>query len=303
VDVPLPWERLLWSCRSLWLPRSRIFLTDFRLVRLERDRFAEIAIQDVAEVRRSQTRIDTLLGTSTLVLVHRDRRRASLTVPHIRRGVQLAALIDMLADDPSAAVDPAAISAALLWEPRSGTHPVRQGILGAAAVTAILFAIGIGLHGSATAIVYPPDDAIYPGGKKQDAAAIARFMESAVMPWARDALGPIVGGADRVTCATCHGPAAEARRWQMPGVSALPKPDLTSGGWEQYSSVMDTQMRNAIYGYLAEPDNQARAAYMREIVMPGMARLLHRPAYDFTSSYEHNRTQFAFGCYHCHQVR
>jgi hypothetical protein len=66
---------------------------------------------------------------------------------------------------------------------------------------------------------------------------------------------------------------------------------------------MDAQMRNAIYGYLAESDNQAKAAYMREIVVPGMARLLHRPAYDFTRSYEYNRSQHALGCYHCHQVQ
>jgi len=108
VDVPLPWERLLWSCRSLPVPRSRIVLTDFRLVRLDRDRFAEIAIQDVAEVRRSQTRLDKLFRTSTLVISHRDRRRAPLTLPHVRRGVQLAALIDLLADDPTASIDPAA---------------------------------------------------------------------------------------------------------------------------------------------------------------------------------------------------
>jgi len=303
VDVPLPWERLLWSCRSLPVPRSRIVLTDFRLVRLDRDRFAEIAIQDVAEVRRSQTRLDKLFRTSTLVISHRDRRRAPLTLPHVRRGVQLAALIDLLADDPTASIDPAAVNAALLWEPRSGTPPVRRGILGAVALTVIVFAIGIGLHGNTPAIAYPPDDAIYPSGRKQDLATITRFMETDVMPWARQVLAPVVGGADRVTCATCHGASAQVRGWHMPGVSALPKPDLSGGGWEQYSSVMDTQMRNAIYGYLAEPDNQARAAYMREIVMPGMARLLHRPAYDFTKSYEHNRAQFAFGCYHCHQIR
>jgi len=37
--------------------------------------------------------------------------------------------------------------------------------------------------------------------------------------------------------------------------------------------------------------------------MPGMAALLHRPAYDFTRSYEHNRSRNALGCYHCHRVR
>ena len=122
------------------------------------------------------------------------------------------------------------------------------------------------------------------------------------MPWARAALGPIKGGPDRVTCDTCHGRDAEAREWKMPAVARLPQPNVTERGWEMYSSGMDTQMRNAIYGYSADTDKQNKAAYMREVVMPGMARLLHRPAYDFTQPYEYNRTQFAFGCYHCHRV-
>ena len=63
------------------------------------------------------------------------------------------------------------------------------------------------------------------------------------------------------------------------------------------------QMRNAIYGYIAESDKQTKATYMREIVMPGMAQLLHRPAYDFTRPYEYNRSRGAFGCYHCHRVK
>jgi len=89
----------------------------------------------------------------------------------------------------------------------------------------------------------------------------------------------------------------------MPAVAALPQPVVRDSGWETYTTRMDAQMRNAIYGYLAESDNQAKAAYMREVVMPGMARLLHRPAYDFTRPYEYNRTQHALGCYHCHQVQ
>jgi hypothetical protein len=42
---------------------------------------------------------------------------------------------------------------------------------------------------------------------------------------------------------------------------------------------------------------------MREIVMPGMARLLRRPPYDFTRPYDYNRSHLAFGCYHCHRVK
>jgi hypothetical protein len=44
------------------------------------------------------------------------------------------------------------------------------------------------------------------------------------------------------------------------------------------------------------------ATYMRQVVMPGMARLMKRPAYDFAKSYEYNRSQAAVGCYHCHLV-
>jgi hypothetical protein len=65
---------------------------------------------------------------------------------------------------------------------------------------------------------------------------------------------------------------------------------------------MNPQVRNAIYGYLAEPDKQHTAGYMREVVMPGMAKLLRRPAYDFTRSYDYNRARGAFGCYHCHRM-
>jgi hypothetical protein len=88
----------------------------------------------------------------------------------------------------------------------------------------------------------------------------------------------------------------------MPAVAALPQTDVKDRGWEQFGGPMDAQMRNAIYGYLAESGKQAKAAYMREVVLPGMARLLHRPPYDFTRPYEYNRSRLAFGCYHCHLV-
>jgi hypothetical protein len=128
-------------------------------------------------------------------------------------------------------------------------------------------------------------------------------MERDVMPWARAALGRIKGGPDRITCETCHGRDAAARGWRMPAVSALPLPDVKERGWEIYGGSMDSQMRNAIYGYVAESEKQAKAAYMREVVVPGMARLLHRPAYDFTKTYDYNRAHDAIGCYHCHRVK
>jgi hypothetical protein len=88
----------------------------------------------------------------------------------------------------------------------------------------------------------------------------------------------------------------------MPSVAALPEPHVRPIGAAPEDVSVDAQMRNAIYGYLAESDNQAKAAYMREVVVPGMARLLRRPPYDFTRTYEYNRTRFAIGCYHCHKV-
>jgi hypothetical protein len=164
-------------------------------------------------------------------------------------------------------------------------------------------AVVIGLHGRPIVTNYADDDAIRPRGVKRSAAEIARFMEHDVMPWAKATFARLKGGSDRVTCETCHGADAEARDWAMPAVAALPEPDLRARGWEIYSGGMDAQMRNAIYGYVSESEKSAKAAYMREVVLPGMAALLHRPAYDFTRSYERNRAANALGCYHCHRVR
>jgi hypothetical protein len=123
------------------------------------------------------------------------------------------------------------------------------------------------------------------------------------MPWARQALGPVVGAPELVTCNTCHGAHPEENDWHMPAVAALPRPAVRVAGWENYGGTMDAQMRNAIYGYGAESDRLARASYMREVVMPGMAQLLGRPAYDFTQAYAFNRSHFTLGCYHCHRVK
>ena len=127
-------------------------------------------------------------------------------------------------------------------------------------------------------------------------------METEVLPRAQATLGPLKGGADRVGCETCHGADPERRNWIMPSVATLPEPHVQEYGSEGADTVVDAQMRNAMYGYLAESDKQTRAAYMRQVVVPGMARLLGRPVYDFTRTYEYNRTRFAIGCYHCHRV-
>jgi hypothetical protein len=303
VEVPLPWERLLWSCRPLLAPRTRYVLTDFRLVRLGGRDADELAIQDAADIHRRQTTLDRIFGTSTITVQPGDARRQPFILRHVRRGAQLAALIELLSGDPRAAWDADSVRAALEWDPKPVDSTYRPAFVGVGGIALMLFAVAVGLHGKAATIAYPPDDQISPGGVKRDREAIVRFMTREVLPWARQALAPIVGGSDRVTCETCHGSDAEAVDWQMPAVAALPLPDVTTRGWETGGGRMDAQMRNAIYGYIAESDNQAKAAYMREVVLPGMAALLHRPPYDFTRPYDYNRSHLAFGCYHCHRVK
>ena len=319
MTVPLPWERLLWSARStrllprLYLRGERYALTDMRVVRISGTGVDELATCDIGEVVRSQTPIERVLGVSTLEIHHRDTPQ-TLVIRGVRRAPQLAALIDLLATDPRARANPRAVGAALAvmtWEPRIRTPGARASLASIAAAmsaAAIVFGIGIdivtgGVHGTSRPISYPAGDAIYPNGRKRDHDEIVRFMEQRVMPWARQALAPVVGAPDLVTCNTCHAADAENAGWHMPAVAALPRPAVRAAGWENYGGAMDDQMRNAIYGYGAESDRASRAAYMREIVMPGMAQLLGRPAYDFTQPYAFNRSHFAFGCYQCHRVK
>lgn len=145
----------------------------------------------------------------------------------------------------------------------------------------------------------PPDDPIRPNGVKRSRAEIVAFMESEVMPFAVRALEPVVGSG-KVRCETCHGADPEARAWAMPAIAALPEPDVRRMA-ESVGS--DSQMRNALHGYEAEGDKQRIATHMRGDVLPGMAKLLRRPAYDFTQSYEYNVERGTFGCYHCHMVQ
>ena len=311
MSAPLPWERLLWSGRpsAFAAPRAigeRYVLTDFRLVRVRRAAIEELALDDIRHVHRDQSRIDRLLGTSSLTVTGRNARGPTIVLHGIRRGPQLAALLELLANDPTVRLDAAAVGAALSWQPDLAA---RRGAESAAAVGVVAIAIAavaIGLHGRAADITYGPDDPVYPNGVRTDRNTIVQFMKAEVMPWARTALGPLLDktdGADRVRCETCHGKDAAKRDWRMPGVAALPQPDVKERGWERYGDQMDAQMRNAIYGYAAQSDKQAKATYMREVVMPGMARLLHRQPYDFTQPYEFNRRRAAFGCYHCHKVK
>jgi hypothetical protein len=303
LEVPLPYERLLWSGRALSVPATRYALTDLRLVRTSRHESDELIVQEIDEVHRRQSPVDRLLGTSTIIVERRGRRQPPFVLARVRQGAQLAALLELLSSDPRAKWDPDSVRAALAWEPADGSNHRRTAFIGLGSLALATAAIALGWHSNAAAVIpYPSDDAIYPQGVKRDPQAIVRFMESDVLPWAGDALAPIKGN-EPITCETCHGSDGETRAWQMPAVAALPEPYFTFSGWEIFGGLMDAQMRNAIYGYTAGSENQTKAAYMREVIMPGMARLLHRPAYDFTRTYDYNRRRSAFGCYHCHRVR
>ena len=302
MDLFLPWERTLWTGRSLTFPPRRYALSTLRLVQLGGGA-DEVLLQDVDDVQRTESTTERVLGLSTIVVQARGAARAPFVLRHVRRGAQLAAILELAAGEPRPPLDQATARAILRWNPRTERHGFRHAFIALVGAFATAIAVGAGLHGRAATVTFSNDDAIYPGGEKRDRQAIVQFMETSVMPWAREALAPLKGGPDRVTCETCHGRSPEARDWQMPAVTALPQPDMATRGWEIYSASMDAQTRNAIYGYVAEADNQTKAAYMREVVMPGMAELLHRPAYDFTKPYDYNRTRGAFGCYHCHQVK
>jgi hypothetical protein len=306
VGIPLPWERSLWSGRPAfpWLPRERYILTDFRLVRVAGGRIEDLLLRDIGEIHHAEPAGPIRL--STIVVHPRAGRRPPIVLRRVRHGPQLAALLEWLSGEPGErdpVLDARAIAAAMAWNPRETPRRFGKALAGLAAAIVALFGVVIGLHGTSVPLAsYSPDDQIYPNGVKRTPAEIVRFMEETIMPWARATLGPLKGGSHRITCETCHADNPEARDWRMPGVAALPRPDVRTAGWELYGGPMDAQMRNAIYGYVAESDKQAKAAYMREIVMPGMAQLLHRPAYDFTRPYAFNRSRQAFGCYHCHRV-
>jgi hypothetical protein len=303
VRSPLQWERVLWTARPLLTPGWTYALTDLRVYASREGHVIEIALHDVGDVEHHRSRLDRLLGTSTVTVHARGDRRPPVSFRRIRRGAQLAALVELVAGEPQATLDPPAVRAALAWEPADG-RGAREALAVAIAAAVVVFAVTVGLQSSAPApVAFAWDDAISPHGQKRSEREITAFMESVVMPWAREVLGPVTGGPEHVTCQTCHGTDARERSWQMPAVAALPERHFLQLGWELSGARMDSQMRNAIYGYQAESDNQARAAYMRRVVMPGMARLLHRPPYDFTRSYEYNRTRAAFGCYHCHRVK
>jgi hypothetical protein len=303
-----PWEHTYWTASSGFpsslLPLQQEYvLTDIRLVVRRGDEIdQEIALDDIASVRLTQSWRQRIAATSTVRV--QSRRSRAIELRNIQQGPQLALILQLLATDRlSTSLDQDFVTSALRPDAPRLLRPNHGLVALAAALFVLTFVVAALAHHTTLApITYGHDDPIAPDGERRPLADIVAFMEREVMPFARRALGPIKGGADKVTCETCHGADASRRKWKMPGVTALPEPELRLGGMERSAFWLDPQMRNAVYGYLADEENLPRAAYMRGVVMPGMAAVLHRPAYDFTKSYGYNRAHVAVGCYHCHLV-
>lgn len=294
-SFPLPFERVRWRTR-------RFAVSDFRFVTLRRGALVrEIALHDISGIDVERSIVERLTGFGTLAVrsARPGEREIRIHALHAarREAVRLELFVAETRGLPPAD-DVVRLPLSSFWS-LPGSLRFHATTLAAPFLLLLgLVGVGIGLSGHTVPVVYPADDPVRPRGVRRDDADVVAFMERDVMPWAREALAPVVGR-HRVTCLTCHGSDAEARGWAMPAVRALPEPDVRAMAEAAGS---DAQVRNALHGYLAEGDNQAVAAYMRGVVVPGMARLLHRPAYDFAQTYEYNRTRAAFGCYHCHMV-
>ncbi len=292
---PLPFEQIRWQTR-------RFAASDFRFVVLHRGSVVrEIALHDISGVEVEPSLIERLTGIGTLVIRSarpRDRIVRLKGLGAVRREALRLELFISDARGLPPADEVARLPMAAIWSVPSNLW-LRITLAAPPIVLLLTVAgVGIGLSGHHVPVTYPDDDPIRPRGARRSDADIVAFMEGEVMPWAREALAPVVGR-ERVTCEACHGRHAETRGWMMPAVSALPEPAVRAIAETAGS---DSQVRNALHGYLAEEDNQAVAAYMRGVVTPGMAKLLRRPAYDFAQTYEYNRSRAAFGCYHCHMV-
>jgi cytochrome c553 len=309
---PLSWEQLFWSCSpafplSLLRPATEYALTDFRLVVRRHGRTVqELALDEVGSVRVTQAWWQRPNSTSSVHVCSR-RNGSLLELASIHHGPQIALILQLraieLVHDEARGLGATFIRGALGPKAPSLLR-AHQGLAWAATLAfALMFGvIAIARHDALPPVVYAADDPIAPNGRRRTQAEIEVFMEQQVMPFARRVIGPLMGGSGNVTCETCHGADALQRQWRMPGVRALPEPEFRFAGMERAGLSLDPQMRNAVYGYLAEADKQTIAGYMRRVVMPGMAALMHRPAYDFARSYGYNRSQAAVGCYHCHLV-
>ena len=313
VTFPLPWEQVLWSSApsfpvSLSRVGTRYAFTDFRLVVNRRNRtIDELALHDIENVCLTQAWWQRLAGTST-VRVFSRRRRSPLELANIRHGPQLALVLQLRATEPfgddARALDRDFFRSALGPGALSILRPRGRIVLAVAAVFALILGI-FGLTGNAPLppVIYATDDPVAPHGSRRSTEAITAFMEREVMPFARHALGPLVGGADKVTCETCHGSDAKQRAVAHAGCPRAARARAAARGTRARKIVARSPDDETPSTATSQKRTNSRsAAYMRQVVMPGMAKLMHRPAYDFAKSYGYNRSRAAVGCYHCHLV-
>jgi hypothetical protein len=167
-QVLLPWERLLWSSRPWRLSRllagEQYLLTDFRLLHITRVITSELALDDVGDIFRTESPTDRVLGTSTIA-VHPAGGGRPLTLASVRRGAQLAALLELLAGDPRAPRDADAVHAALAWEPRTPSVDLRGALAGFIGVLIAIVAVAVGLHGKTPRPLRPTTRWLNGGGQ------------------------------------------------------------------------------------------------------------------------------------------
>ena len=104
----------MWSGRPRfpYAGRARYLLTDLRLVCVEGDRIAEVALYDISDVRVTESRIDRWLHTSTIA-VHSRRPGPPLLLHGVGRGTHVAALLELLSGETRATLDVDAVNSAL----------------------------------------------------------------------------------------------------------------------------------------------------------------------------------------------
>ncbi len=300
MTFPQAWERVCWQSQ-------RAGVSDARLVTLRRGDVdgavdEEIALDEIAAIDVVPSLLERVTGLGTVVIRSRRPGAGTIRIRHVA-GARRTALRLHLAVADARGLPPddsvAKLPLPAIWRIPAATR-FRTALVAPAVMLTLLAIVVIGLSGHQTPVAYASDDPIRPNGVKKSRAEVVAFMEKEIMPFARTALDPIVGkgvGKEAVSCETCHGEDAEQRQWVMPAVKALPEPTV-----REIAKGTDSQVRNALHGYLTGEDKQPIAARMRGVVVPGMAKLLHRPAYDFAQTYEYNRARNAFGCYHCHRA-
>ena len=226
------------------LAGERYLLTDFRLLRTARDGLAELALDDIGEIQRTESPLDRLLGTSTIA-VHPRRDGAPLRLtggpPRARSSPRCSNCSPAIR---ARRAMPTPSRAALAWEPRTPSLDLRGALAGFVGVL-----IAIVARRDRPARHHRRGHATRPTmrwrrtARSAAQAEIIAFMETEVMPWARATLGPSQGRRGSRHLRDLPRRRSPTRGWRMPAVAALPQPDVRDRGWEIYQT--DDRRANA----------------------------------------------------------